>query len=231
MATRPGCLLSACSGTRWGLLGAEPRAERRGLGRRFFTAAAGSRPGWPSSSDLRPPHSQQRRAGPAARGQPRREAPRLRWGTSLWAAVLLASKMSTKNFRVSDGDWICPDKKWARRGGGAAWGQGRLSWGRRRGLRPWWGRGAAGRSPPALSGSRAAARDPPPGARLSALGRPPPSSAAALSGLLSLPSDFGFFFFSALLPGGRGPSAYVAVKPECSAGGGGNLPGCTSSCS
>lgn len=23
-----------------------------------------------------------------------------------------ASQMSTKNFRVSDGDWICPDKKW-----------------------------------------------------------------------------------------------------------------------
>ncbi|KAG8507896.1 Zinc finger Ran-binding domain-containing protein 2, partial [Galemys pyrenaicus] len=26
-------------------------------------------------------------------------------------AVVVASKMSTKNFRVSDGDWICPDKK------------------------------------------------------------------------------------------------------------------------
>lgn len=24
--------------------------------------------------------------------------------------------MSTKNFRVSDGDWICPDKKWVREG-------------------------------------------------------------------------------------------------------------------
>lgn len=46
-----------------------------------------------------------RRADSPARG------PAAPVGTSLRAALLLASKMSTKNFRVSDGDWICPDKK------------------------------------------------------------------------------------------------------------------------
>lgn len=48
-------------------------------------------------------------------------APRLRLGRCLVvpgvaklthrAVKLLGTKMSGKSFRVSDGDWICPDKK------------------------------------------------------------------------------------------------------------------------
>lgn len=30
----------------------------------------------------------------------------------LFAALLVGHKMSGKSFRVSDGDWICPDKKY-----------------------------------------------------------------------------------------------------------------------
>lgn len=46
-----------------------------------------------------------------SQGSPPAAGPR-----SSCAAAALGSagpKMSTKNFRVSDGDWICPDKKWA----------------------------------------------------------------------------------------------------------------------
>lgn len=52
-----------------------------------------------------------RRQGAGAADSPLGVGPRSSSAAAAAALGLEGPKMSTKNFRVSDGDWICPDKK------------------------------------------------------------------------------------------------------------------------